>query len=409
MPILLEKDLKRDLPKMYKARQLFKKTTVGSIKKEIQNQISKEEIKSLIKPGMKIAVGVGSRGISNIAKITRTTIDCLKTMGAYPFIVSAMGSHGGGEPDGQKKILSDLGITQQAMGVEVITHLDVIQIGKTENGRPVYFDKTAYESDMTIVINRVKPHTDFNHTIESGICKMLVIGLGNHIGCSQAHESRLSEMGKSIEESVGVVLEKANVGFGIGIVEDAYHNVACIKAISSDRIMVEEPGLLQKAKELMPRILIPEIDLLIIERIGKNISGCGADPNIIGRVLTKKSSPLVPKIQKIIILDLTKESCGNFVGLGLADITLREVFDKLDFKTTYANAIAAKGDLFCCAIPLMMESEREAIIAGIATCFDVVDDQYKIVRIKDTMNLDEIMLSEALLPFARQSSRIKLL
>ncbi|MCG8483064.1 MAG: lactate racemase domain-containing protein [Clostridia bacterium] len=408
MPILLEKDLKRRLPAMYKARQVFEKVSLGNVEEVIRKEIYHEEIREKVKPQMKIAVGVGSRGITNIAVMVKTTIDCLKEMGADPFIVSAMGSHGGGEPEGQRQILSDYGITEKAMGVGVVTDVDVVVVGKTVSGSSVYFDRAAYNADMTIVINRIKPHTEFNGVIESGLCKMLVIGLGNQIGCSRAHEKRPSEMGKSIEESVKVILKNTNFGFGIGIVEDSFHNTAELKVIPSDKLLQEEPKLLMRAKELMAKLFFPEIDVLIIEQIGKNISGTGADPNVIGRVSAKKESSFVPRIQNIVILDLTKETHGVFTGLGLGDVTTKKVFNKLDFEKTYANEIAARSEKITSAIPIVMESEREAIIAAMVKCFDVENDQYKIVRIQDTMNLEEIMISEALLPFAKQSNKIEL-
>lgn len=409
MPILLEEDYNIKLPKMHKVKQSFDKSKLGDPEGTIKSELDKEVIKSKIKKGQRVAVAVGSRGIKNLSKIVRTVIDELKNAGAEPFIVSAMGSHGGGTEEGQREILTGYGITEEAMGVEVITGTDVVEIGKTKNGVNIYFDKTAYDADMVVPINRVKLHTDFVADIQSGLCKMLVIGLGNHKGCSSIHEEDFENFGEIIKESATIIMQKVNVGFGVAILENAYDQTALIKAVPSDKLIEEEIELVKLAKKNMPTLMIPEIDILIVQEIGKNISGAGYDPNILGKSYILHEFVLdVPKINRMILLDVSKESHGNGIGLGIFDIITKKVFEQLDYEAIYANGIATKC-IDDCKIPLIAKDEEEAIKIAIKVIREADKENLKIVKIKNTLELEYIEISEALLEYVSTNEKLTLI
>ncbi|MGD9567593.1 MAG: lactate racemase domain-containing protein [Sedimentibacter sp.] len=408
MPILLEEDYNIKLPKMYKVKQSFEKDKLDDIESTIRAEISNERIKSKIIKGQKIAIAVGSRGIRNISKIVKSVIDEIKLAGGEPFIVSAMGSHGGGSEEGQREILAGYGIVEETMGVKVITKTDVVEIGKTKRGINIYFDKTAYEADMIIPINRVKLHTDFVADIQSGLCKMLVIGLGNHKGCSSVHEEDFDHFGEVLKEAATMIMEKVNVGFGVAILENAYDQTSLIKAIPSETLIEEEIKLVKIAKRNMPTLMIPEIDILIVEEIGKNISGAGFDPNILGKSYILHEFVLeVPKINRMILLDISKESHGNGIGMGVFDIITRKVFEQLDFESIYANGIAVKC-IDDCKIPLIANDEEEAIKIAIKVLRGADINNLKIVKIKNTLELEYIEVSGPLLGYVSENNKLDL-
>jgi hypothetical protein len=382
---------------MIKVKQKFEVKEITNVEEVVDREMNQEKIKSLIKPGMKIAVAVGSRGICNLDRIVKRVIDDIKMIGGEPFIVPAMGSHGGATAEGQKDILYNYGINEEKMGVEVISCMDVVEVGKTEDGVPVYVDKTAYEADMIVPVGRVKVHTDFKGPIESGMCKMLAIGLGKHKGCSTLHSQGFVSFPKLIPEVGEIILNNSKVGFGVAIVENAHDTTAEIKVLVASEIMTEEPKLLEKSKKWMPKIMIPEIDVLIVEKIGKDISGGGMDPNITGRTTRGIIDGFTgPKIQRIVVLGLTEHTHGNATGIGLADFTTKEVVDQIDYIALYANTIAS-GNPEAGRIPIALDTEREAIIAGISCCTKIDKNNPKIVRIKDTLSLENIWVSENLL------------
>ncbi|MDF2676818.1 MAG: hypothetical protein K0Q97_1129 [Bacillota bacterium] len=409
MPILLEEDNNINLPKMYKVKQSFNKDKLDDIEGTIKLEINKDEIKSKIKIGQKVAVAVGSRGIKNISKIVKSVVDEIKFAGAEPFIVSAMGSHGSGTEEGQREILNGYGITEESMGVKIITKIDVVEIGKTKKGITVYFDKTSFEADLIVPINRVKLHTDFVSDIQSGICKMLVIGLGNHKGCTSIHEEDFDCFGELLKEAATMIMEKVNVGFGVAIVENAYDQTALIKAIHSENLIEEEIKLVKIAKQNMPTLMIPDIDILIVQEIGKNISGAGFDPNILGKSYILNEFVLdVPKIKRMILLDITEESHGNGIGLGIFDIITKKVFDQLDYESIYTNGIAVKC-IDDCKIPLIAEDEYEALKIAIKILRKADKENLKIVKIKNTLQLEYIEISEALLNDVLNNERLTLI
>jgi len=410
MPVLLEEDLKMQLPRMIKVRQKFEDKQILNVEQAIQLQLEQEKIKSLIKPGQSIAVAVGSRGINNLSIIVKTTINYLKELGASPFIVPAMGSHGGATAEGQREVLHGYGVTEETMGVPIKSSMKVILLGRTQSGIPVHVDKNALAADMVVVINRVKPHTGFRGPIESGICKMLAIGLGKHIGCSRLHQENRSDFSSALVSVAEVFLEKANFGFGLAIVENAFDQTYLVKALVKDELLTSERELLSKAKALLPALLVPKIDVLLVEQVGKDISGPGMDPNIIGRhsAFSEVSGYNGPIIERIVVLDLSVGTHGNATGIGTADFIIKKVYDKIDFIATYANQIAARNPAGG-RIPITMETEREALIAAVKCCRNIDEHGPCIVRIKDTLHLSEIWISENMLPLIEGNSLLEII
>lgn len=408
MPILLEEHLNYPLPEMHRVRQIFPRPRLEDIETHIKQEIAKEEISGKIKPGAKVAVAVGSRGIRNLAKIVKEVVVQIKRLGGEPFIVSAMGSHGGGTSEGQRKILDSYGITEENMGVEVITSLDVVYLGKTTLGIEIYFDSATFGADLVVPINRVKLHTDFVADIQSGICKMLVIGLGNHIGCCAVHEADFDVFAETLLEATQMIIGHAHIGFGVAILENAYDETAMIEAIPSEKIIKREKELVQIAKSYMPTLMIPDIDVLIVGEIGKDISGAGFDPNIIGRSFLLKEFVLpVPHIKRMALLDVTDESHGNAVGMGNFEVITRKVFDKLDLPQIYANAIAVKSPEGS-RIPIIADSEEEAIRIAVQVARGIDKDRLKIVKIKNTLKLETIEVSDALLDYVAAHEKLTL-
>ena len=410
MPLLLEEDARRQLPTMYRVRQNFQKDCLTDVERTVRAEFSKEEIRSRVKPGMKVALGVGSRGIRNLSLIVRCVVEELKKLGAKPFILGAMGSHGGGTVQGQLEVLHTYGITEQAMGVPVIASNDVVLLGQTSRGIQVYFDKICLEeADLIIPINRVKLHTDFVDNIQSGMCKMLVIGLGHHRGCTAIHQADFSYFGDTLKEATRLILSRSKVGFGIAIMENAYDQTLLVEAVPAERMLQREAELIELCKQNMPLLMIPEIDVLVVERIGKDISGNGFDPNILGKSLLLDQFVLpVPKINRMVLLDLSEATHGNAVGIGIFDITTRKVFEQLDMESMYANDIAL-GCLDDCKIPLVAENEDEAIRVAIKVLRGNDPARLKIVKIRDTLHLEEIQVSQDLLDVVAADPRLELL
>ncbi len=409
MPILLKEDYEYKLPVLHKVKQTFPRNTVDNITEVVGNELRKPEITCKIKPGMRVAVAVGSRGIKNIFQIVKTVIEYLKALGANPFIVSAMGSHGGGTPEGQKEVLAGYGITEEKLMVPVITTVDVVKLGETEKGVCVYFDKTAYEADLVIPINRIKLHTDFVGPIQSGLCKMLVIGLGNHKGCSTIHEENPEDFAYAILGAAKVILEKVNVGFGLAIMENSYDETAYIEAIPSEIMIQREKELCKNAKDNMPFIRLDEADIIVVDEIGKNISGAGFDPNILGRSSVLSTYVLhIPEFQRMVLLDITEESHGNAIGVGAFDVITKKVFEKMDLESGYANAIACKctDDV---KIPLIAKDEDEAIRVALKACRDIDRENARIIRIKNTLELEYIQVSDALLSEVDENPYLELI
>ncbi|MGG2197057.1 MULTISPECIES: hypothetical protein [Paenibacillus] len=388
------------LPRMVPVRQRFDARRIDPEDMEaiIGGQFRREDVRGKITPGMRIAVGVGSRGIENLALIVRAVVQELKKLGAVPFIVPAMGSHGGGRAEGQERLLAGYGIHEENVGAPVRASMDTVYLGTVLDGVEVHFDRIAYEqADGIIVVARIKPHTDFKGPIESGILKMLGIGLGKHKGASYLHKFGMERFGTLLPAVGALMMERTPILGGVGIVEDAYHETAHIEFVPKEQLPHREEQLLAEAKRLMPRFWLNDIDVLIVDEIGKNISGSGMDPNIIGRSGASRTFGEGPAIRKIVVGGLTEETKGSAVGIGLADFTTRRVVEQIDFATMYTNVITAM-EIGGGKLPLVLHNDEEAISVAVCTAGRREYDQVKVVRIKHTLALEDILVSENLLP-----------
>jgi hypothetical protein len=389
------------IPDVFEVRQNFSASQPLDLAAQIEQQFAAAGIAKKISPGMKIAVGVGSRGITNLQQIVRATIDILIRAGARPFIIPAMGSHGGATPEGQARVLAEYGITSEALGVPLETSMEVCTIGTTAGGLHVVFSAVALQADGIVVINRVKPHTDFHGALGSGIHKMLTIGFGKHAGAANAHRAAM-RMGheKVIREFAGVILKSVPVLCGVAIIEDQHHETAEVNVIKPENLASEENILLEKSRALMPRLPLEEIDLLIVDEIGKEISGTGMDTNVIGRGILGYSATLSsndersPRIFRIFVRDLSKHTNGNGIGIGLADFTTTRLVRELDLQSTYINALTSLG-LPTVNIPIHFETDRETIQHAIASLASDRPERLRIVRISDTLNLERLLVSES--------------
>ena len=390
-------ELLRDIPvpKMMKVRQAFDNEKLENVDGALQEALQHEQIRKTVKPGMEIAVAVGSRGIDQIVEVTARTVSFLQDLGAKPFIVPSMGSHGGASAVGQTAVLAHLGVTEETVHAEIRSSMEVVEIGKLPNGLPVYVDKLASKADGIVVINRVKPHTAFRGTVESGIMKMLAIGLGKQKGAETCHQLGFEHMGKHIIEMSTMILEKMPVLFGVATIENAFDKVASVEVLLPHEIEAKETELQKMAKSLLPKINFDKIDVLVIDEIGKNISGDGMDPNITGRYPTPYAHG-GPVVNKMIVLDLTPETEGNANGVGTADFTTQRLIDKTDWAATYANGLTSTV-VAPTKAATTLANDRQALQAAIKTCNILDFTKVKMVRIKNTLELSEIEVSEALL------------
>jgi hypothetical protein len=360
-----------------------------------------------IKPGDAVALGVGSRGIANIAAIVRATVDWLRDLGARPFVFPAMGSHGGATALGQRQVLAHYGITEATMGCEIRAGMDVVRIGEAL-GLPVWLDRIAAEADWIGLVNRVKPHTDFKGTIESGLFKMLTIGLGKYQGATQYHRANVNHGYETVITAVGrEVLARARIGFGLGIVENGYEETAVIEAFAAPDLEAGERRLLRDARAWMARLPFSPIDVLVVEEMGKNISGAGMDTNVIGRPSNPHEPfPADPKILWVVALDLTEESGGNAAGIGNADFTTRRLAEKIDWKVTAINTLTACAPTGA-KLPLVFETDREAVESALGCIGLTRPEDARVVRIRNTLMLGEIECAEAFLPEISQRADLE--
>jgi hypothetical protein len=384
------------LPRMVRIRQTFPRPRVADIPRRVAETLAAAGLP--VKRGDRVAVGAGSRGVANIDAIVRATVRYLQDLGARPFVFPAMGSHGGGTPEGQLSVLEHYGITEATMGCPVRATMEVVQVGEAL-GLPVWLDRDAAEADWIGLVNRVKPHTDFKGAIESGLFKMMTIGLGKHRGAIQYHRANIHHGYEKVITSVGrEMLARARIGFGLAVVENGYDETAHLEAFTAASLEEGERRLLKDAREWMARLPFSPIDVLIVEEMGKNISGAGMDSNVIGRPTNPHEPfPADPKILWIVVLDLTEESCGNATGIGNADFTTRRLVDKIDMKPTLINCITACSPNGA-KVPATYETDREAIETALSCIGLTPPEQARVVRIRNTLMLAELDVSEAFLP-----------
>ncbi|MFO7557693.1 MAG: DUF362 domain-containing protein [Desulfobacterales bacterium] len=380
---------------MATVKQALFRSPIIDIRNAVETTLKKLNPKRPYNHGETVAVAVGSRGIDHIGTIVHETIRFLIQAGLKPFIVPAMGSHGGGTPEGQETVLRKFGISKTELSVPVISDMKVAHIRSLPEGADIYFSEAALSADHVVVINRVKPHTKFTSDIESGLCKMLAVGLGKNNGAVEIHRKAVQHSFGIIESAARYILEKCNVLFGLAIVEDGYGQPAQIEAISHESIISREKHLLKKAYEQLARIPLNHIDVLIIDQIGKDISGIGMDSNVTGRHRDITGDFTVsPFVKRIFIRELSPASDGNGIGIGLADVTTKRLVDALDRKKTYANAIAAISPEKA-AIPLYVESDLQALEICISACGIKSNQEARIIRIKNTASLEYFKVSRA--------------
>lgn len=383
------------LPRMASVKQEFVTDQIDDLESALQHELNQDHIRQLVKPGMEIAVAVGSRGLDRLVELTSVTVHFLQELGAAPFIVPCMGSHGGATAEGQKAVLEHLGVTEETVGAEIRSSMEVVKVGELPNGLPVYTDKLASQADGIVVINRVKPHTAFRGPVESGIMKMISIGLGKQKGAEACHQLGFKHMAEHVPAMAKMTMNKMPILFSVATVENAFDKVAEIAVLAPEETEEKEIELQKRAKALLPKLHFDKIDVLVIDEIGKNISGDGMDPNITGRYPTPYAYG-GPDVTKMVVLDLTEQTGGNANGVGTADFTTQRLVDKMDREATYANGLTSTvvGPTH---ISTALPNDEQAIKAAIKTCNILDFTKVKMVRIKNTLELSEIEVSEALL------------
>lgn len=390
--------------KLIKIKQKFKSEKVINVKEKIKEEIKSSEL-NIVK-NSRIAIAVGSRGITNLPLIVKSVIESIIRKGGIPFIIPAMGSHGGANAEGQQEVLESLGISEETMNCPIQSSMETVELKKDNLSENVFIDKYAYNSDGIILINRIKPHTDFHDKYESGLAKMAVIGLGKHKQALMIHSLGVKGLKESIPLAAKKIFDSGKICLGIAIVENAYDETILIRALKPEEILNKEPELLEYAKKNMPSLPVDNIDVLIIDRQGKDLSGTGVDPNIIGRIKIRgQKEPESPNIRNIIITDISPASHGNAVGVGFADVITRKLFDKIDFKATYENVITATFTERA-KIPIIAETSEKAFGIALSCCGAIEEGKERIVRIKDTLNLKEIYVSKAVLEEIKEGIEI---
>ena len=398
------------LPEMFRLRQHFNADVLEDPEAELLRQLSQEKISSLFKPGMRIAITAGSRGIDNYLLCIQVLVRFIRSKGAEPFVIPAMGSHGGATAEGQKALLAGYGITEESVGAPIISSMETVRIGEID-GEEVRVDKNAHEADGIVLLNRVKPHTGFRAKHESGLVKMAAIGLGKQYGAQIVHAGGPENMGKRVFAFGDYIIDHEKILCGVGLVENAFDKTEQLFVAAKDEIEDLEAKALEKAKSNMPSILLEDLDILIVDRVGKNISGPGMDPNVTYSFLPNAPIPeelRAKRAKRIVVLSLTKETHGNAMGIGMADITTRRVFDSMDFDATYPNCLTS-GVTVSAKVPMFFDSDELAVKAAAMTMSCMDASGLRVVRILDTLHLSEIEASAALLAEAEADPRIEVL
>jgi hypothetical protein len=385
-----------NLPSLARVRQSIPQPQVKDIPGTIRRLILESRLRERVPAGGTIAVGIGSRGIAGIAGMARAAVDTLKEMAYKPFIVAAMGTHGGATAAGQRALLAGYGVTEQAMGVAVKTDMETVELGTNPVGLPIYFDRNAHQADGIVLINRVKPHTDFRGAHESGVLKMLVIGLGKREGASQVHKLGLRGV-KEVLPAVGrFLVENTRFALGLAVLENAHDVPAEIVPLEPETILQVEPGLLEKARGLMGRLPFDQIDVLIVGELGKNYSGAGMDPNVIGRLMVETQPDFEkPTITRLAVLDVSDESHGNIVGVGFADLTTERLVSRLDPEPFRINVLTSCF-LERARIPITLPTDRDVIEQALETCWRIDPAEARMVVIPNTLEVETMWVSSPL-------------
>ena len=393
-------------PKVVKVRQRFPRPRVEDLETALREQLGREEIAGTIRPGMSVALTAGSRGIAEIHEILRSLVAILKEMGAEPFIVPAMGSHGGATAEGQVEILESLGVTEEFCGAPIRSSMEVVELGETERGVPVYMDRIASEADGVVLVNRIKAHTDFRAPVESGLLKMASIGLGKHKQALALHGYGVRGIRDFMAEVGEKVLDSGHVLFGVGVVENAYDEPAKVEAIPPPEIPRREAELLAEYMGMMPTLPVSDIDLLYVDALGKNYSGTGMDTNVIGRFrILGVEEPQSPRVKYVIVGDISRESHGNALGVGLADLTTRRLAEQIDRKAMNANVVTSTF-IERAKVPMVLENDREALETAVRCNWGVPPEETRFVRIPNTLHLEYLYVSENLVDEVLQNAEV---
>jgi hypothetical protein len=397
-----------DFPTIYSVRQIAEQPTVSNVADTVYQAWLNSPVAKRVKPGQRIAIGCGSRGINQIGLIVQQTVRAFQELGTKPFIVAAMGSHGGATPQGQRELLASYRISEKELGVPVVTDMEAQVIGTNSWGEPVWWDKNALAADGVVTVSRIKPHTDYRGPYESGITKMLVIGLGKREGASQHHRWGWKGLQQMLPESAKVILEKTKFLGGLAILENAQELTAHLQVVDRDELLQVEPQLLKRAFDLMGRLPFDEIDVLVVGEIGKNYSGAGIDPNVVGRLLIEAAPELEtnkPKITRMCALDLSPESHGNGTGVGIADLTTQRLLDRIEQEPFRMNNLTACF-LWRSKLPLAFPNDRECIQAALDTCWQPIPEKLKFAIIPNTLEVAELWVSHPLAEWAKTQSTL---
>ena len=400
----------KNFPKIFKIHQKIDTPHLDEVENRVHELLDQFELSKKVKRGERIGLTAGSRGIKDKPRVLETIVDRLKDLGASPFIVPCMGSHGGATAEGQIEVLESLGITEKSVGAPILSSMDVEEIGRTKFGTPVLIAQDLLKADRVVVVNRVKPHTDFQGEIESGLVKMMVIGMGKHQGALMVHRLTIKHGFPAVIGEVGsIILKKVPILFGMGMIENQYGKTAFIDLLESEKLVEKEKALLKKARRLIPSLPFDQMDILILDEMGKNISGAGMDTNVIGRRLFVGSpKPRKPKIIRIFVRDITEESHGNATGIGMADYITKRLFDKIDYSSTAVNCLTGMAPENG-RIPIFFERDRDALTATHDNSGVLHPQDLRILWVKNTLELEYLYASQALLKEARSNTQLEIL
>ncbi|HYF95384.1 MAG TPA: hypothetical protein VD969_24500 [Symbiobacteriaceae bacterium] len=396
------------IPPLIPVRQRFPEVRVADVEGATYSALAQLRLREQVRPGARIALTAGSRGIHDLPLILRTAAAFLQSLGAVPIVVAAMGSHGGGTAPGQLEVLASLGVTPVSVGCDVRGGVAVVELGRTEQGLTVYMDEYAAGCDGILVINRVKPHTSFHGALESGLVKMLVVGLGKPAGAAQFHSIGPQRLSGALAEIGRVILRKAPVLGGIAILENGMEQTAAVVPVETPHMIEREQELLIRSRELVPRLPVAALDLLVVNEMGKNISGTGLDTNVIGRMGIHGVPDGDPDIQRIVVLDLSNGSHGNANGMGLADFITERFRSKIDFRATYLNTLTATL-VQRARMPIVMETDRQAINTALRTLGGPPPGAVRVMRITSTLALEHLWVSPAALREIEPDSHVEVL
>ncbi|MBI3879013.1 MAG: DUF2088 domain-containing protein [Verrucomicrobia bacterium] len=398
-------------PRIFRVRQTFERQRVADVTAEVRRELERLNLRERVRPGQTVAITAGSRGIANIHLIIRAAVDHFKSLGAQPFIVAAMGSHGGGTPEGQRRILTDYGITEEFCGCPVRCNMETVILDRTPEGIPVHFARDAADANHVLVVGRVKPHTRLTGELQSGLMKMMLIGLGKHAGAHAYHRAFADFSFDQIARSVATrVMDKGRVLAALGIVENAHEETALIRGVLPHELEEQEKQLLALARRWLPRLPFDHADILLVDEIGKEISGCGMDSNVVGRKLQlhQAAPEEFPKIKRIIVRGLTEQTHGNATGLGYSEFCLTRVVKAMDQRSTWINVNTA-GNPAVGMIPPHYDTDRETLTVALGTIGLVEPPRAKLLWIRNTLDIVEVECSEAYLEAARARADLEVL